>query len=102
MGVVNNRIEALLVLLVLLPMLLVPVCRVHAGSADVLVAQGIEKISDRDYDAAVELLEAALDAAPDDPEANFYAGFSHLRLGRYEEAEKYLLATVSNASSMAE
>ncbi len=85
----KNRIVGFVLLLIVVTS--APV--VHAGGADVLVARGIEKISARDYEGAVELLAAALEMAPDDPEANFFLGFSYVRLGRYEEAEEYLLET---------
>jgi len=57
---------------------------------EIMVAQGIEKISLRNYAGAVELLEQALKDDPDNAEACYYAGLACSRLGRLQRAEVLL------------
>ena len=87
--------------------LVVWLCGFPAGSAladseDLLVARGIQKLDGRDFEGALQLFTQALAAAPDGAEANYYAGFTYIRLGRYAEAEtcleKALAADPDNAA----
>jgi len=67
-------------------------CQHHVWGedAEVLVAQGMEKIGSHDYQEAADLLSRAIEMDPDNPEANYYAGFAYSRVGEYEKAEQLL------------
>jgi tetratricopeptide (TPR) repeat protein len=63
---------------------------------DLFIAQGIEKINANQFSEALELLNKALEAAPDDPEALFYSGVALSRMGDHEKAEKLFSKVLRN------
>ena len=62
----------------------------QALDPEIRVAQGILRIAERDFTGAVEKLEEALAADPDNPEACYYAGVAYARLGHFRKAEELL------------
>jgi tetratricopeptide (TPR) repeat protein len=58
---------------------------------ELLIARGMEKISERQYSEALELLEKALEMAPDDTEAIYYTALAYTRLGELDKAEELFL-----------
>jgi Flp pilus assembly protein TadD len=70
--------------------LLIPQGASSQGS-DLYTARAIDAINEEKYGPAMEYLEKALAISPDNPEAVYYAGIVASRLGRYGEAETYLL-----------
>ncbi len=44
---------------------------------------------------AIEVLEKALEAAPDDPDANYWLGIAYQGIGNFEQAEYYLRRTIA-------
>lgn len=63
------------------------------------VAHGIERINAGDYRGALDFLERAAAAEPGNPEALFYAGLAHSRLGAYRNAEKFLKGALALGES---
>ncbi|MEN8264627.1 MAG: tetratricopeptide repeat protein [Nitrospirota bacterium] len=62
-----------------------------AEEYELFIAQGIEKINEGKYSEAVEILDKALAAAPDNIEAIYYSAIAHSRLGELGKAESLLL-----------
>ncbi len=65
---------------------------------ELYVAQGIEKISDRQYSEALELLQKALEMAPEDTETLYYTAIAYTRLGELDKAEELFLKIEDRAS----
>ncbi len=59
-----------------------------------LIAQGIEAINEGHHAEALKTLSEALRLAPDNPEANYYAGIAASRLGNLDLAEDLLKKTL--------
>ncbi len=62
-----------------------------AGDYELYIAQGIEKLNEGNYGEALELLKKAIESAPENREALYYAAVAYSRLGRYGEAEELFL-----------
>lgn len=58
--------------------------------SEIMIAQGIDKIGTQNYQAAVDLLDQALEADPDNAEACYYAGLAYSRLNDFTRAESLL------------
>ncbi len=67
----------------------------HASAEDydLYIAQGIQKINEGKMKDALEFLKKALELSPENPEATYYAGIAHSRVGNYKEAEGLFLKT---------
>ncbi len=65
---------------------------------ELYVAQGIEKIGDRQYSEALELLQKALEMAPEDTEVLYYTAVAYTRLGELDKAEELFLRIEDTAS----
>ncbi len=65
---------------------------------ELYVAQGIEKLGDRQYSEALGLLQKALDMAPEDTEALYYTAVAYTRLGELDKAEELFLKIEDTAS----
>ncbi len=70
-----------------------------ASDYELYVAQGIQKINQERYGEALKVLKKALAMSPDDPEAVYYSGIAHSRLGEYDTAENLFLRTIDIDSS---
>lgn len=62
---------------------------------ELYIAQGMEKINDRQYSEALELLQKALEMAPEDTEAIYYTAIVYTRLGELDKAEELFLKIVN-------
>jgi tetratricopeptide (TPR) repeat protein len=78
-----------------------PATRAPAAETDLLVAQGIDRLQEGDPSGSLTLLGKALTLAPDNPEAIFYSGIAHVRLGNHGEGETFLKRAL-NAQETAE
>jgi Flp pilus assembly protein TadD len=58
---------------------------------DVYIARGIDKINEKQFSEALEVLQKALELEPDDTEALYYTALAYTRLGELEKAEKLFL-----------
>jgi len=78
--------------------LIISVSSIYAAenNFELFIAQGMEKISDRQYSEALELLQKALEMAPDDTEAIFYTAIAYTRLGELDKAEGLFLRIKDN------
>jgi tetratricopeptide (TPR) repeat protein len=65
-----------------------------AEQAELYIAQGIQKITEEKMQDALNVLNKALDLSPQSPEANYYAGVAHARLGQFKEAEDLFIKTI--------
>jgi len=81
-----NRIRLCLLAL----LLCIPTRPAWGLDPEILTAQGIERIGAQDYAGAVQKLEQALAADPDNAEACYYAGLAYARLGKLAEARRLL------------
>jgi tetratricopeptide (TPR) repeat protein len=87
-----KSIYSFVLILVSAAALLNPLPNVHAAhDFDVYIAQGIQMINDAKYSEALEVLEKALEASPEDPEAAYYSAIALSRLGDLGKAEELLL-----------
>jgi len=83
-------------LLLLIVLLFFVISPLHAGAEDydLYIAQGIEKINQGKMKDALEFLKKALELSPENPEATYYTGVAHSRVGSYKEAEGLFLKTL--------
>jgi tetratricopeptide (TPR) repeat protein len=65
---------------------------------ELFIAQGIEKIGDRQYSEALELFQKALTMAPEDTEALYYTAVAYTRLGELDKAEELFLKIEDTSS----
>lgn len=72
--------------------LVVSVSNIYSAEKyELYIAQGIEKINEKQYLEAVEVLKKAINLSPDNPEAGFYSAIAYSRSGNLEMAEKLFL-----------
>ncbi len=85
-----------LLLLILIVLLFSVISPIHAGAEDydLYIAQGIEKINEGKMKDALGFLKKALELSPENPEATYYSGVAHSRVGNYKEAEGLFLKTL--------
>ncbi len=69
------------------------------GFADLLFAQGMVKLAEREYAAALPLFEKAASTLPRDATYAYFAGLCQLRLGRHQRAIATLSKTLPPAAS---
>ena len=67
-----------------------------ASNYELYIAQGIDKINESKFDEAIGLLRKALDASADNPEAIYYTGVAHSRLGNLDKAEEMFKAVIAD------
>ncbi len=72
-------------IVLLLAMILPP--SINAADYELYIARGIQRLSEGKIEAAIALLEKALQIAPENTEASYYAAIAYSRAGRYKEAE---------------
>ncbi len=89
------------VLSVVLFLFLFPL-HLYAGTHELYLARGIEKMNEGRMEDALRLLEEALRLSPDDPETTYYAGVAHARVGNHGKAEELFLKTLSLDGSAVE
>jgi len=73
---------------------IVPLCAEENEDYELYIAKGIQQMNKGDYGQALMLLNKALGLAPNDPEANYYAGIAASKAGSLEQAEDLLLTTI--------
>jgi len=71
----------------------------EAEEVEQLVAHGIQQINHDRPAEALKLLLEALQRSPDNEEAKYYAGIAASRLGKYGDAEGYLLRVLDRDAS---
>ena len=79
-----NRFRIFSIVL-LLAMILPP--GINAEDYELYIAMGIQRLSEGKTEDAIALLEKALQIAPENTEASYYAAIAYSRAGRYKEAE---------------
>ena len=58
---------------------------------DVYIARGIDKINEKQFGEALEVLKKALEIEPEDTEALYYTALAYTRLGELEKAKELFL-----------
>ena len=91
MIILKNIITCLLVILLLS---IISPLNLSAQDYELYIAQGIQKLNEERYGAALAVLRRALKLSPDNPEATYYTGVAYSRLGKYENAEELFLKTL--------
>ncbi len=82
------QLRIIILLLMLYP--LFPLTAEGSEKYELLIAQGIEALNEGRHGEALKVLNRALQLAPDNPEATYYAGIAASRLGDYGRAEALL------------
>jgi len=72
-----------------------------AEKYELYIAQGIEKLNEGKFNEAIAVLNRALELSPDNPEAIYYSGVAHIRLGELMRAEKLFLRIIKKDESFA-
>ena len=67
-----------------------------ANNYELYIAQGIDKVNQSKFDEAIGLLQKALDASPDNPEAIYYTGVANSRLGNLDTAEEMFKRVIAD------
>jgi tetratricopeptide (TPR) repeat protein len=72
-----------------------------ADPVEIYIAQGIEKLNEGKFNEAIEVLNRALLLSPKNPEAIYYSGIAHTRIGELDRAEELFLRIIKNDESFA-